>query len=103
MSGYETLKFKHYAESLLENIADELNVKEIHINTKYGVGVYKYDTIKQKGVGIDDYALASEIFTGDILKDMDYVRQAVTNGLKQRSEAKIKVRQPLQSIAVGVR
>lgn len=96
-------QFKQYAEDLLENIADELNVKEVHINTKYGTAVYKYDTMKQKGIGIDDYALASEIFTGDILKDMSFVRQTVTGGLQQRSEAKIKVRQPLQKVTIHIK
>lgn len=42
------------------------------------------------------------IFTGDVIKDMAKVRECVKEGLKQRSEAKIKVRQPLQSVTIQV-
>lgn len=38
-----------------------------------------------------------------LLEDMKIVREAIAEGLAQRAQAKIKVRQPLKSVSIGVR
>ena len=83
-SSVDTLK--DYCEQLIEQIRDEVNVKEVIFQVGNQAGT--------------DWRLATLWFTGDILHDMDMVRESVKEGLKQRADAKIKVRQPLQSITM---
>ncbi len=95
-------KSNKYAISLLEHVADELNIKEVRFKTQGGLLTYKYDTVKQEGVGFDRPELTSLIFTGEVLKDMESVRHWVKEGLSQRAIAKIKVRQPLASMTIAL-
>lgn len=77
-------RIKSYCQQLIDTIKDEVNVKQV---------IFRVGDVEG-----EDWRLASLWFTGDILKDMQLVREIVSVGLKQRAEAKIKVRQPLQSI-----
>lgn len=101
-------ELKNYIEGLLENVADELHVKEVRLlvpasDTSAKEIVYGFDTIKKQGIGIKKgWPYWSLVFSGDILEDMEIVRGCVAEGLKQRAEAGIKVRQPLQSITITV-
>ena len=98
-------KFKYYCDQLLQNVADELNVKEVRLNIaskpKIDV-VLKWDTLELKSNGFEvqvdgkvkeapdtlNIALVN-MFTGNILEDMEKVRDIVNKGLNQRSEGKI--------------
>lgn len=95
---------KHYIEQMLLNIADELNVKEVVIEDKHtGIyGTYKYDTITGNSLGFDgdEWLMGAKLFNGNIIDDMSKVREIVSDGLKQRSDNNVKVRQPLQSVTV---
>jgi hypothetical protein len=91
-----------YICQLLEQIAGELNVKEIILERDDVYGVYHYDTLQNKTVSFDDYLIASLLFTGNILQDMETVREITSQGLKQRQKANIPVRQPLQRFTLQV-
>lgn len=94
---------KKYIGDLLELIAEEVNIKEIRLEHEYATSVYRFDTVKGESTGLDDeWPLYALIFSGDIHDDMNTVKEFCRIGLKQRSEAKIKVRQPLQSITLKV-
>lgn len=94
---------KKYIEDLLELIAEEVNIKEIRLVHDYATAVYRFDTVHGESAGLDDeWPLFSMIFSGDISDDMKRVREYCQEGLRQRSEAKIKVRQPLQSITLKI-
>jgi len=82
-----------YSEQMFTNITEELNIKQV--------------ILEKNGLLATDYcdneeAMCSLLFTGNILKDMDTVRSIVKSGLSQRAEAKIKIRQPLQSTTVNL-
>lgn len=95
------LELKNYIEQLLESVADECNVKEVILKHPFATTIYSFDTVSSESIGLDDeWMLWSLIFTGNIREDMQKVRDIVKEGLKQRHNAKIKVRQPLQSITV---
>lgn len=97
---------KDYIEQLLKQIADELNIHEVILEADGVYAIYHYDMFVPngkkpfKGFKDDGWQLASLWFTGDVLEDMKVIREAVKQGLKQRAETKIKVRQPLQSITL---
>lgn len=75
---------KDYCQQLIDIIKNECNVKQV---------IFRVDDVES-----EDWQYATLWFTGDILNDMEVVRGIVKDGLKQRAEAKIKLRQPLQSI-----
>lgn len=98
---------ENYVNEMLSHIADELNIKEIiikHGDLRY---VYEWDTIKGRIIGFENSGKAiiagMLLFSGSVLDDMEYVRQVIKDGLRQRSEAGIKVRQPLQSVTISSR
>lgn len=43
-----------YILQLLEQIADEVNVKEVRLVVGDKAFVYRHDTVKQQGIGIDN-------------------------------------------------
>jgi len=78
-----------------------LCVEEVRLVVEGHLIIYGFDTIRQKGVGIKKgWPYWSLIFTENIIEDMQKVRGYVNEGLKQRADAKIKVRQPLQSLTI---
>ncbi len=93
---------QNYVEDMLLNVADELNVKEIIIEKRDVYANYRYDTTTGNGIGFDndEWMMASLLFTGDVMRDMETVRDLVRRGPSERSAASIKVRQPLQSITI---
>jgi hypothetical protein len=92
-----------YMEQLLENVADEVNVKEVIAKRGDDKSVYSFDTVHRKSIGLDDnWALYSFLFSGDLHDDMNIIRKLCTTGLDQRSKEKIKVRQPLNSLTIDV-
>lgn len=91
---------QNYICELLEQVACELNVKEVRFQLSGEEFVYHYDTLQNKTIEFDGWQAASVLFRGDILDDMKTVRNFIKKGLLQRSEANIKVRQPLQSITL---
>lgn len=95
------MEIRNYIEDLLCIVASECNVKQI-IGTVGGIEtVFNFDTLHNKKIGIDEqYNLFSLIFSGNVIEDMKTVEELCSSGLKQRNRAKIKVRQPLQSITV---
>ena len=94
-------KLQTYIEQLLEQIADEVNVKQVVLERDDVYAIYKFDTLKRKG-SMEDWVFASLLFDGDIIRDMEKVREIIAVGLKQRAEHKIKVRQPLLKITIKV-
>lgn len=111
-------KFINYADMMLLNIADELNVKEIRLKIadKPEISVvYRYDTINGESEGytveVDKKAREAPktkligltaFLTGDVRRDMQKVRAIVSEGLRQRGKAGVKVRQPLQAVTIIV-
>lgn len=95
----QMINVNDYCKQLLEQIACELNVKEVRLKVAEHTFTFHYDTIKRT-VPDQNLGWASLIFSGDVLEDMKTVREVVAKGLKQRSDAGIKVRQPLQSITI---
>lgn len=94
---------KNYIEQLLENVADECNVKHIILEHKFARSTYSYDTMYNKSIGLDEeWPLFSLIFSGNISEDMKKVMDLVSEGLKQRAVAKIKVRQPLNDLTISI-
>jgi hypothetical protein len=95
-------KEKDYCEQLLLNVADELNVKRVEIEKDNVFATYHYDTLTGQGKGFEgnEWTMAALLFSGNILDDMQKVRDIVANGLRQRSEARIKVRQPLSRVTI---
>lgn len=101
--GTMSKELKNYIEQLLENIADEINVKQVILKHEYATSIYSFDTVHSKSDGLDDeWMLYTLIFTGNIVEDMKKIREFVNSGLKERAEARIKVRQPLQSITISI-
>lgn len=98
------MDLKNYLEQLLEQVADEVNVKQVILDHPSATSVYQFDTMQSKSIGLDDeWTLYSLVFTGKEIEDMKKVKEWVKMGLKQRADAKIKVRQPLQSFTVKIR
>lgn len=111
-------KFTDYADQMLLNIADEVNIQEVRLKvaTEPVIEVvYHYDTIKGISQGFTVelnskpkdspdtlMVVLTTFFSGDVVRDMEKVRRATTTGLRQRSNAKIKVRQPLRSMTIMV-
>ena len=93
---------KNYLEQMLLNIADELNVKEVILEKDNVYATYLYDTISGESIGFKsgEEIMASLLFSGDVLSDMEIVRDIVSNGLNLRAQTKVKVRQPLRSITI---
>lgn len=103
MNKKDLSKLKDYIEQLLENIADECNVKEVILKHQSVTSMYSFDTLKGKSIGLDGrWPLWSIFFSGDIRKDMEKVWEIINSCLRQRNIAKIKVRQPLKSITVTI-
>lgn len=95
------VKLKNYILGLLELITAELNVKQVIIKSGDLVSVFDYNTLENKVIGIDEnWKLYSRIFSGNILKDMEVVRQKCKEGHTQRQKVGINVRQPLQRIVL---
>lgn len=95
-------KLKNYIMGLLELITAELNIKQVIIKSGELVSIFDYDTLKNKTIGIDEnWKLYSMIFSGNILEDMEIVRQKCKEGHTERQKAGINVRQPLQSITLS--
>jgi hypothetical protein len=96
---------KDYCAQLLKQVTEELNIHRVilrveDITTEYWNHTFVPNGEKPKIGFKGDWRLASMFFTGDVLKDMAEVREIVKVGLKQRADAKIKVRQPLDSITI---
>lgn len=106
MRDFERSPEQTYIENMLLNVADELNVKEVVIESEEAkvYATYYYDTLSGTSIGFkgDEWQMATLIFTGDVVKDMEFVRDTVNVGLRQRADSKIKVRQPLQRITLFV-
>jgi len=100
----EIMDIKKYAEEMLLNVADELNVKEVILKKDGVYATYRYDTLTGKSIGFSngEEAMVALLFTGNVIEDMRRVRQIIKDGLNERAQAKIKVRQPLQSITINV-
>lgn len=110
-------RFINYSDQLFLNVADELNVKEVRLvfSTEPLIeAVYHYDTIKGESHGftveLDGkekeapstlIIILTKYFMGNILADMQKVRDLVSIGLNQRAKAGVKVRQPLQSLTLS--
>ena len=101
--------FISYADNMLQNIADELNLRRIDLVPDNGEEpvMYNYDTIHGTSLGFNDHPdllfILGKFFTGGVVEDMEMVRTVVNVGLAQRNTAGIKVRQPLSSISIPVR
>lgn len=94
---------KNYVEGLLALICEEVNIKQVIVEKNGVQSIFSYDTINEKPLGFDDnFPIFSLIFTGNIREDMQTIRSICSDGLKQRSDGKIKVRQPLQSITIYI-
>ena len=99
----------NYTTNMLTNITDELNIKHVYIKDMMNGDTYDfaYDTItgEAKGFTSDEEAIKASacLFSGNIMDDMQFVRDVVSKGLSLRSEAGVKVRQPLNSITVSSR
>lgn len=96
---------KNYISNLLLQIADELNVKEVILYSNDVSSTYRFNTMSGDEIGFEhenEWMLWSLFFTGEIIDDMAKVREVVKEGLKQRQESNIKVRQPLSKVELVV-
>lgn len=95
-------KVETYISQMLELVAAELNVKQVILKNGKHSCVYNYDTLHGKTISLENMETGAPYFTGDVITDMQKVRDLCSMGLKQRSSAGIPVRQPLQSITVNI-
>ena len=103
MTTPQNNQLKDYISGLVESIASELNVKEVRlVKDTDTLATCYFDTWHNKTIKMDNPECFSLVFIGDILKDMDVVREYVNKGLKLRQDAGIKVRQPLQSFTINI-
>jgi hypothetical protein len=110
-------KWLKYCGQLLENLADELNIQQVRFSlnsTPPAYVIYKFDTLKGRGVGfsveVDNKTVEAPntilivltgFFKGNTLEDMAVVRSIISEGLRQRAVAGIKLRQPLSAITIN--